>query len=517
MNRRIWKTALIGFVTIILLNWSCTKLDTTNLGSDLLPLVDNVNTFADSIDVLAYQGLFSDSTKINKTDDLVLGKITTDLDFGKTQASVYVQLKPARFPFSIAPVGDTIIGFDSVVLCLRFKDAWGDTSVPQQITVREIPSNTGGTWDSLFQSKFITFSPIPDNSGQLVLYNNAPYQLVDIRRINDKIIFANGKDSVSGQIRIRLSDEYATKLFNQDTAAVTRPGYLGNAFYKDSIFRSIFKGLAIESLSGDALMSINLADANTRIEIHYRKKSNNVTDTTYTSLNLFTEDFGAIFPSAIANKVIRDYSNVPFLPIPVPRVPADEIYLQTTPGTFTDLSLPGLNSFKDTNRIIHRAQLRIIQIPNPDIISDKKFTVPDFLYLDLKDITNAVDYKPVYFDLNPGLFYNPDNIPVNSYYPGEVQYGYFGGFAKLMTDPLTGRGINFYDFNITRYIQQMVTKHNINYDLRVFAPFRFNYRQYSPQVFGYPNNLAHGRVKVGGTNGNYKMQLVIIWSKIKVL
>ncbi|MEO5984425.1 MAG: DUF4270 family protein, partial [Ferruginibacter sp.] len=489
----------------------CTKLDTTDLGADLLPAVDNVNTFASNIDILASQGIFNDTTKLSRLEEHVLGQITTDPEFGKTYANIYLQLKPDKFPFSIAAAGDTLVGLDSVVLALSFKRAWGDTSILQEVAVKEIPVNTGGAWDSVYKSKYLTYAPA---TGANVLYNNAPSKTINIKSLSNTVKFANQKDSSVSQIRIRLSDEYAAKLYNQDTAAITRPGFAGNAFYRDSTFRALFKGLAVESVKGEALMYINLGEANTRLEIHYRKKRNNVLDTAYTSLKLSLNQFGSILPSAVANKVVRDYAGTSFFP-PAPGADA-EIFLQTTPGTFADLTLPGLSAFRDTNRIIHRAQIRITQVPGPNMMADKNFTAPDFLYLDLKDTTPANNYKPVYLDLNPTIFYNPDNVPSESFYPLEVQYGYFGGFLKQMNDPLTGKGIAYYDFNITRYVQQMVTRHSANYDMRVFAPYSFSYPQYSPRILTYPNALAKGRVKVGGSSGNYKMQLMIVWSKIKV-
>lgn len=250
------------------------------------------------------------------------------------------------------------------------------------------------------------------------------------------------------------------------------------------------------------------------MEIHYKKRRNNIIDTAYTSLALITGERGVVLPSAVANKIIR--TNQPFLPVSIPRTIKNEIFMQTTPGTAAELYLPRLNTFKDTNRIIHRAQLRITQIPDANILVDKIFTPPAFLYLDLRDSTTAVRHKPVYIDLNPAFIYNPDNVPVNSYFPQEIDFGYYGGFIKKKTDVITGREITYYDFNVTRYIQRMVTTKTFNYELRLLAPYTIGYPQYTQVLQGYPNRLAHGRVKVGGTNGNYKMQMVIIWSKIKV-
>lgn len=515
MNARFLKTALSGFTAILILGYGCTKLDTSTLGSDLIPVVDNVNTFADTLNVNAYQGVFNDTTALGITENRVLGKIDNDPDFGKTVASLYLQLKPGSFPYSIAIAGDTLIGVDSVVLSLSVKKSWGDSNVLQKLTVRDIPNNTGGIWDSLFLPKNLSYQPVPDNSGNNLLYNNDPFKLVDIRRLNDLVKFNNNKDSTQGQIRIRLSDSYANRLYRQDNEAITRTllGYIGNAFYSDSIYRANFKGFSIESEAGNALMTVSVTDPKTRLEIYFRKRKNNIIDTVYTSLGFIASFTKTAQPSSAANKVKRDYNGTAFFPAQ-PLLLKDEIYLQATPGTFADLFIPRLQTYRDTNRIIHRAELRITQIPGPNMLLDKVLAPPSFLYLDLRDSTTAVKHKPVYFDLNPTVFYSPDNVPAGLFYPNNVEYGYFGGFAKKTIDPFTGNEVTQYTFNITRHMQKLVTQRGYNYNFRLFAPYSFSYPQYDRRFLGYPNELAHGRVKVGGTNGNYKMQLKVIWSKV---
>ena len=91
MHRRILSLFLIGFLGIVIINWSCTKLDTTNLGSDLLPIVDNVNTFADTFFINAQQKEYEDTTYVVNSDDHALGNISNDPLFGKTTANARFQ------------------------------------------------------------------------------------------------------------------------------------------------------------------------------------------------------------------------------------------------------------------------------------------------------------------------------------------------------------------------------------------------------------------------------------------
>lgn len=74
MFKRLLPTALTGYVLLVIVNWSCTKLDTTTLGSDLIPAVDNVYTFADTLDIISTQGIFDDTFKISRSEtNIVMG------------------------------------------------------------------------------------------------------------------------------------------------------------------------------------------------------------------------------------------------------------------------------------------------------------------------------------------------------------------------------------------------------------------------------------------------------------
>jgi hypothetical protein len=495
---------LLGILFVILIAWSCTKLDTTNLGSDLIPAVDNVNTFADTILVNSTQGLFADSTRLSRGENHVLGKINNDPLFGKTTANIYVQLKPGFYPYYFGKSGDTLTGpgtgLDSVVLCLSYKGAWGDTTQPQTLEVYEV--NSAMFRDSIYTTHRIDFEPgiKPGLLGSTT---------IDVRRLDEQVKFAHGEDSVTNQIRIKLSNAnspFIDNLFNRDSSATD---FTKNAFRNDSLFRQFTHGLAIKAVgtTSNSLMYINLADANTRLEVHFRKRRNNVIDTIYSSLKLRTNDFES--PSTTVNHIKRERAGYP-IENPAPT----EHFLQTAPGTYVNLAMPRLDSFKDTNRIIHRASLVIEQIPG-DPFYDSMFSAPPYMYLDLIDTTAVPRWKPIYIDLNPAIAYNPDNP--NFYYPGygNVSHSYFGSFPKKRLSP-SGQTISYYNINISRYLQRMVTTHGTNYNMRLFPAFTFRYPQYSPAVLAYDNPIAYGRIRIGsGSHPQYRLRLIVVWSKIK--
>jgi hypothetical protein len=499
VTKRFLPIVLAALIFVLLINPGCTKLDTTTLGSDLIPVVDNVNTFADTFNIKTAQGIFDDSFKIFRNENNVLGLINNDPVFGSTDARVFLQFKPAFFPYYFGNAGDTLVGVDSVVLGLSYKGVWGDTTKLQNLEIYEI--NDAEFGDSVFDYHNIRYQP---SIGALVGSGT-----IDLRTVAGKKIIANGKDSVTSQVRIKLSNTFSSMLFGRDTLSSTA----NNAFRNDSLFRKAYKGLAIKSSSGNALMYISLSDANTRLEVHFRKKNAGKLDTTYNKFTLNASDLGTNLPSATSNYISRDWS--PEIRNNLANLDPTAIYLQTGPGTYANLTIDSLTGL--TNRIVHRASIYIEQDP-VDLLTDSIFSAPPYMYLDLID-TGATKWKPIYFDLNPSTVYDPDNKTGYPYFPGDgtVDHSYFGGFAKTRFNAL-GQKVAYYDINITRYVQQIATKRTPNYRMRLYPAFRMYYPQYAAATeIPYDNPVAFGRVKVKSgrsSNGRSRMQMVIIWSKL---
>ncbi|MDQ6755357.1 MAG: DUF4270 domain-containing protein, partial [Bacteroidota bacterium] len=84
-------TVLLSLICIVLF-FSCTKInEATELGGDLIPAVDNVNTFETNLDVQTSYHLFNDTSKNLISDYMALGKINDPI-FGTTSADVYFNL-----------------------------------------------------------------------------------------------------------------------------------------------------------------------------------------------------------------------------------------------------------------------------------------------------------------------------------------------------------------------------------------------------------------------------------------
>jgi hypothetical protein len=507
VQRRILPFVIISIIFVSFLNLGCNKLDTTSIGGDLLPAVDNVHTFADTLAITTTQQVYNpDSTVVTRTEDQAFGHTVDPLLGRTTTAGIYFQLKPTFFPYYLGNPADTLnffpgVGLDSVVLCLKYKSFYGDSTIPLDVDVREILDVTFR--DSVNKPNMVGSNPP-------ALGNVIGGTSINVATLGDTVHYRDNKDSSINVIRIRLNDTWAQHLFTQDSFSF----HTGiNAFYSDSVFRRFYNGLAVvprSGGSGNQLIYVNLADPATRIEIHFRRENAGVLDTTFNSLVLNSDYFGS---------TTNRSSNTADI---IKRTPAlnltagdQEIYLETNPGTYANLKIPGLTGL--SNRIIHRAEIVIQQIP--DLTGFQNiFKAPSYLYLDLKDSISNTKWKPIYYDLNPSVVYDPDNTnPLSaSYYPftNGIDFLYFGGYRRDKIDQF-GNPISYYTFNITKYVQNIVTNHRFNYDMRLSSPFSFSYPQYLPTIISYNNPIANGRVKVGGGNNpNYKMILRIIYSNL---
>ncbi len=523
---------------LILIGYSCTKIDTTTQGADLVT-IDNINTRADTLDVETQQGFFAnqpysnngDSTALLKTANHILGKISKINDplFGGTDASIFVQFKPSFFPFYFGNAGDTTRNgtfgnaspaarLDSVVLCLSYKGSWGDTA-NSLLHVKVLKID-----DVAFANKTDTIRPVGVNpliTASSVVLGEADITMQTIAA--NTYIGRNGaglpSDSVTNQIRIKINPTYAAILYNQDSSSAAA----NNAFSSDANFRAIYKGFEIKvsSTNGKVLHFVNLSEVKSRLEFHYKKAGTTSRDTIMQPFLMYaaaTID-STRYASSTANYIQRDYtgatansntgSNTKY------------VYLQTSPGTYGKLKVKGIDTL--SNRIVHRAYLIVDQDPATTVETDP-YGPPAYMYVDLKDTLNTTPqvYKPVYFDLTNSVSYNPDaTLATDVYFPfsSNVNINTFGGAAEKRYD--AGNLFYRYEINLTRYVQHIVTNKYKNYDLRLYPPYSFIYPQYvgTNYFINYYNPIALGRIRVGGGNWPrtylHKMRMVIISSAVK--
>ncbi|MEO6288315.1 MAG: DUF4270 family protein, partial [Ginsengibacter sp.] len=177
-------------------------------------------------------------------------------------------------------------------------------------------------------------------------------------------------------------------------------------------------------------------------------------------------------------------------------------YVQTSPGSYVNLKIPGLQGL--SNRVIHRAEL--IAEQEYSGLSDIDFAAPRVLYLDTKDTSTNDRYIPI-----PCDFTTANQQP---------NFSYFGGIGKSYIDA-QGKSLSRYVFNISRYVQTIVTRGSNNAIFRLRAPYdivnRSSYIDRCNQgisSFNFTiNNIAEGRVKLNGTNNTpNRIRLRIVYS-----
>lgn len=471
---------LLFIVPILTLVYSCSKInESTDLGDEIIPGVDGVTTIDTTLEVEAYNYIFNpvdDSVRVLFTDDHILGNISLDPFFGKTNAKIFVELKPPTYKWNFRGVyNKDSLFLDSVVMVLGWTSTWGDTTAPQQVKVYEMDPSSDFRTDSFYvlRTQYFTYS------------NLLGSKLFLPSELNDSV--KAFQDTTINQLRVRLNDAFGQRLLEYDST---------NAYASDSAFKTYFKGFAIESDNnfGNALMSFGLYNnPNTKLAIYYHYKKDGKMDTV-------VDYFPVTALSATHNYIERyDFTNPAGLPIKLvsdDNVKDDLVYLINTPGSYATIKIPAIKSLG--NMIINRAELIVEQVYDP---TDRNLTPPEAVLLDVYD-TALKAYKFLPYD------FIPDQTGAD-----QLQADLYG---KNTLDAF-GNPIRVWKINMTRYVQNVLTGNVPLYDLRLVT--RKSVVENVAAGFFYTvsinSQFAFGRVRLGGGNHpTQPMRLRIIYTKI---
>lgn len=485
---------------------SCNKINLpTELGQDLIPTIDNINTFDTTLEVETYNRIFTfseDSARSYSAQLQYLG-LLNDPIFGKTDARMFFELKPQQFKFTFGNVPSKL-SLDSVVLVLGYVNTYGDTLTPQTIQVSELAPSTN----------FIPAYTV--DSGYLMRENNfvtstilgtktfSPYTLRDSVKVY--------KDTTDRQLRIPLSNSFGQRLLHYDTS-----GTVNDAYSSDSLFRTKFKGFALKSIgTGNAIMGFGLGVA-TKLAIYYKYENPSVTGEMRDTVAYFyfsTGVLGSAAPlSASANYIGRDYSGTQILATANDNIPDPIAYVQNSPGVYTSIKIPGLAGLN--NSVIHLAQLQMEQVYDPQ--DTLYYSTP--LFLDMFDSTTN-RYKTIPYAIE-NSFLAPIDLSGTEYSISPPGYQAFGSRNYYKLGPMNNR-VKEWKFNFTRYVQQLVKK-SLNYgDFRLYMTHRMdvdngNLNSNGSKVLVQTTGdiPAIGRVRLGGGNHpTQKMKLRVVYSKL---
>ena len=473
-------------VSFFLVLFSCKRInEATELGGDLIPAVDNVNTFEVSLNTLTKNSVLTSFIKndsghrVYYSDQVALGDIN-DPEFGHVHANFCFNVSAPNYgSYPFLPRRDSLPAIDSVILSLRFTGAYGDTisNGIQTITVHEIPftgPSTGLKGDSLYRYS----DPASDFTGPQV--GSKTYTISTLDDSND-VVKPGGTFKVANVVRVKLDVSIGNKLAQMDTSSGSTGGYKN-----DSVFKTIFNGLQVKaSNTGNALSYFSLTDTATKLIVYYRYKLNNKDTTAIVEYSHRTNGQSNYVNVQPGGNWATSLSN-----------PAsDKIYIQSSPsGSYASIVIPDLNTFG--NKVIHRAEIVATKIPSAN---ENIFTPPFRLFLDRYRTSAAGDSS---------YLFEKDLLLGND---GSIGYQSFGGTINK----------NLYRFDITRYVQGIVTRHERNDTLRLWAPLRV--WEYSTISRGYEKNLpvnsrvAEGRVVLAGgsyTDPGSRLRLRIVYSNL---
>jgi hypothetical protein len=489
------------FLSLAILITACTKIITTDIGGGLIPPIDGVNTKEMYLDVNA-KSQADTITRVTRNDIHILGYLNDPL-FGNTTASINVQLKPASFPF-VLPVKKDSIFVDSVVLVLNYKGAYGDTSKDLKLRVYKISNEDPAanlSADSAYTSNY--FVPRLNE-----LTENGAASTVSISKLGVADSTKVSKESIANQVRVRLSPSYGEELlFNYDSS---------NAYKNDSLFDSYIKGFQIvPEQTGNSLMRIaltsvsNSADTNTKLAIYFHYKDKDSVNKMDTTVRIFKCNS---LTSASTNYIVHQRSSEILNHLASPAQNADLVYVDANPGIYARISIPGIKLDTMTNKVIHRAELIMEQVPSDNI--DSFFTAPNIILAPIDTVSGVMK-----------RFAMPNDIQFSN---GAVANLFtFGSYPYKTLDTLSGKLVWKYSFDMSRYIQGIITRgETAKYDFDLYAP-SYGLLLYGPALttFGQVgtaasplNYMASGRVRLGGGNNpvnQRRMRLHIVYSDIK--
>ena len=469
---------------------ACTRIGSSELGLGLLPSMDAYNTKDTILDVITETVDRTDSMRVYASDDHVLGNITNDPVFGTTNASMYFQMKPSFFPYFIAGNKDSLI-VDSAVLVLSYKGFYGDTTKPVKIQLKRISQATPLDAFKLYASNY------PE------LYNfktdqNLGETTVDFARLGDSLY--TRFEASTNTIRIKLSKSFATQFLKEFDS--------NNAYRSDTTLRAYFPGFALtadESANKNVLLKINLLDTNTKLALYYNTNATGTRDTAVVKFNF------SIYSNGDVNFIKRNRTGAEIAKH-MDKVANDSlVYVQTSPGTMVKVKIPGLNNFE--NKIIHRAELIAEQVPDAAGAGslESQLLPPRYLFLGTYDSVSKT------FGNVPNDFEGTTSASSFTQFGGRLIYKSIEGYDNVAS----------YNFNISRYVQGVISRKETLFDFRIIAPVNdsitlvppYPYNKEAPVqdylTTAIGNQAATGRVVLGGgSRKKFRMRVRIYYSDL---
>ncbi len=464
------KIYFLSIIALLIFISSCKK--DTSIGADILPGDDLLNVrFSDTFSLFSktLSDTFLRSDKLAKN---YLGVIN-DPKFGFQKASIEMELDKPN-----AVYDDTLMSpytTDSVVLFLKYSFVYGDTTVAQSFDVSTISTGTKINETTPYFSNdnsVLSSGSIGSISNYLFTPTTNPVRITTTDSIGSASI-----------LRIPLSLSFGNSILG-----------LGAATLRDSAaFKNAFPGIIVENSTGagKAMAEIDLGSSYSSIAIFYKDKhgtardmrlftsllkySNGITSTRMNSINLFAKTLSSDVSNTAGSGLITDSIN----------------YVLGQGGTTVRLTLPTIGNIGKI--AVNKAVISVTQIQQ----NTSSLALPVYLVLLKRNSSGNLD-----------IFSTSDGV---------------GILDTTATDNF-GNKIARYNFNVSKYIQEIAKGTEVNTDLYI-ATYRSAGTDGSLNILNSIVNSSvinvgytPSRVVIAGSNysdARYKMKLNLTYTLIK--
>jgi hypothetical protein len=354
------KCFFYAFLISFLFVSSCKNPD--NIGLDVIPASDHLNTLYTDTITLATSTVREDSLRSDEVSQILLGSIS-DADFGTSTASLYSQILLGQIP----SLGSNLSA-DSVVLSLAYNTYYGDTTTPINLHVYRLSE------DLFLDSSYYTsryFSA--DSANDLALTNQYTLRPSDSSMV--------GTTNQPLQLRIRLAQWLADTLVSLNGSST----FSGNDAWK-SYFKGVY--IKVDPVSGTnvgSILYLSPTSAYTKMTLYYHD------DTLAKSY-----DF-SFSGAARVNHQIHDYSITSSAGHQLNDASFNDTlnYIQSLSGLKAHISLPYFKHITDSGSIlINKAEL-VITVPEG---TDTMYAAPSNLFLTARDSAGGLTFVTDYLD-----------------------------------------------------------------------------------------------------------------------
>lgn len=337
--------SLLGINIIILgIVFISSCKENTILPPDLVPPIDNINTFLDTSLTVITNNIYQDSvltgglngsTRISNSSSYyhALGVIS-DMNFGKMVAGFHTEVLPPNNLFSYK---GTSVDVDSIILAIPYRSSFGDTlnAIPQTFNVyRSLKSFSRDS--AQFETTKDDYDPSKVLASQQVNFNTFKTDSPSV-----------GTGKLIPQLRFKLADWFIDSLQKQiDLGA-------NGAMATNATYNQWWKGFYVapaDSNTGNTIGYFNTYG--TRMYIYYRYTNTGGTQDTTNSIFGFDANNSNRFCHITRNYTgskAYDYLNTN-------NTAGDSmLFLQSEPGIAALLRFPNLTTIG--NHIVNKAEL----------------------------------------------------------------------------------------------------------------------------------------------------------------